>query len=219
MSFIGDIVGGLIQSDSTRSAANKQADASREAIAEQQRQYNQTRADYEPWRTTGANALTQLASDINTPTTAADVMADPGYQFGLDQGNRALNQRVAAAGGRVSGAALKAGTRYATDYASTGYGAAYQRKQDRLNRLAALAGVGQTATAGTAMAGQNAANQISGITTSQGDASAAAKLRQGSIWGNTANKLISSIGGFNSNPFPQWGSGGGFGSGTGGMGD
>ena len=103
MSFVGDIVGGFIQSDSNRKAANIQADASREAVAEQRRQYDQTRADYSKWRDTGANALTQLAGDINAPTTASDVMSDPGYQFGMDQGTKALNQRIAAAGGRVSG--------------------------------------------------------------------------------------------------------------------
>ena len=61
---------------------------------------------------------------------------------------------------------------YATNYASTGYNAAYQRRQDRLNRLASLAGIGQTATGSSASAGSNAANQISGLISSQGDAAA-----------------------------------------------
>jgi len=45
MSFIGDIVGGFIQADATRAASNTQADATREAVAEQRRQYDQTRTD------------------------------------------------------------------------------------------------------------------------------------------------------------------------------
>lgn len=116
-------------------------------------------------------------------------MSDPGYQFGLDQGQRALSRRIAASGGRVSGAALKAADQYATNYATTGYGAAYQRRQDRMNRLAALAGIGQTATAGGAAAGSNSANQISNLISSQGNASGGAQLAQGNIWGNAVNQI------------------------------
>jgi hypothetical protein len=120
---------------------------------------------------------------------AADVMRDPGYQFGLQQGQQALDRKVAAMGGRVSGAALKAAARYGTDYASTGYNAAYQRGQDRLNRLAAMAGLGQTATQASAQSGANATNAISNLMSSQGNASAAATMAQGNIWGNAANQL------------------------------
>lgn len=126
---------------------------------------------------------------IDRATTPEEVMRDPGYQFGLQQGQQALDRKIAAMGGRVSGAALKAAARYGTDYASTGYNAAYQRGQDRLNRLAALAGLGQTATQASAQSGANATNAISNLMTSQGDANAARAISQGNIWGNTANQL------------------------------
>jgi hypothetical protein len=148
-----------------------------------------TRADYAPYREAGYKALGQYQTEINTPITAADVMQDPGYQFGLTQGQLALDRKTAAMGGRVSGAALKSAARYGTDYASTGYNAAYQRGQDRLNRLAALANIGQTATGGSAAAGATAANSISNLISSQGNASAAGQVAQGNIWGNAANQL------------------------------
>lgn len=185
----GTVVAGAIQADSARSASNKQADATNAGIGEQRRQFDLTREDYAPYRAAGTQALGQLQTDINKPVTSADVMSDPGYQFGLKQGQLALDRKAAAAGGRVSGASLKSASEYATNYASTGYGAAYQRRQDRLNRLAALAGIGQTATGGSAMAGANSANAISGLISSQGDASAAAGLARGNIWGNTTNQL------------------------------
>jgi hypothetical protein len=116
-------------------------------------------------------------------------MSDPGYAFGMQQGQQALDRKAAAAGGRLSGASLKAAQQYGTDYATTGYGAAYQRNQDRLNRLAALAGLGQTATQASASAGSNASNQISGLLSGQGNAAGAAQLVQGNIWGNTVNQL------------------------------
>lgn len=132
---------------------------------------------------------TSAVAPSGRPDYAADAMRDPGYQFGLQQGQQALDRKIAAMGGRVSGASLKAAARYGTDYASTGYNAAYQRGQDRLNRLAALAGLGQTATQASTQSGANATNAISGLMTSQGDANAARAISSGNIWGNAANQL------------------------------
>ena len=186
------LLGSSMQADATEDAANAQAGATRDSIAEQRRQYDLTRSDYAPWREAGKNALQQLTESMRMPVTSADVMSDPGYAFGQQQGQLALDRKAAAAGGRVSGAALKSASRFATDYATTGYNSAYQRRQDSLNRLASIAGLGQTATAGSAAAGTSAANAISGALQSQGDATGAARLAQGSIWGNAATRLGSS---------------------------
>lgn len=207
---VGSMVGGALGSaldgsNSTEDANQAQRQGTDAAVAEQRRQYDLTRSDYAPYREAGTNALKQLQTDINAPVTASDVMSDPGYQFGLTQGQTALDRKIAAMGGRVSGAALKASTRYGTDYASSGYNAAYQRRQDRLNRLSAIAGIGQTGTAGSAAAGTNATNAISGLLSSQGDANAAAKLSQGNIWGNAGNQIAALYG--------RYGGSGGGGSG------
>lgn len=186
---IATIGSALIGSNSASKAAKAQAAATASAIGEQQRQFDLTRADYAPWREAGKNALASLTGDISRMPTAAEVMSDPGYQFGLAEGQKAISRRIAASGGRVSGQAIKAAGRFGTDYATSGYNAAYQRRQDRLNRLAALAGLGQTATGGSAMAGMNAANQISGYMDRLGDAQGAARATQGSIWGNALNQL------------------------------
>lgn len=119
----------------------------------------------------------------------AEALKEPGYQFGLQQGQQALDRKAAAAGGRVSGAALKAATQFATNYATTGYNAAYGRRQDRLARLQTLAGLGNSATGSVANAGQNSTNAISQALQSQGDASGAARLASGNIWQNTANQI------------------------------
>lgn len=193
MSIVGDLVGGFFQDKSARRADATQRYATDQEIAENRRQYDTTRADYAPYREQGINALRQLAGDIDKPVTSADVMADPGYQFGLEQGQSAIDRKIAAGGGRISGAALRAAARYGTDYASTGYGAAYQRKQDRLNRLAAIAGIGQTSTAGTAAAGQAATNNIGRAISDQGDASAASQIARGNIWANTSKNALSSL--------------------------
>ena len=170
-------------------AADTQAQSSAEAIGEQRRQYDQTRADYTPYREAGTAALGQLQTEMNAPVTASDALNEPGYQFGMQQGQQALDRKAAAGGGRVSGAALKAASEYATNYATTGYNAAYQRRQDRLARLSALAGIGQTSTAGSAAAGAASSNAISGLVSAQGNAAGAAPLAQGNIWGNATNQL------------------------------
>lgn len=179
---------------SANKAAKSQQAATNSAIGEQQRQYDLTREDFAPYRETGVNALRQLAGDIDKPLTSAEVMSEPGYQFGLQQGQQAIDRRIAASGGRVSGQAIKAAGRFGTDYATVGYGAAYQRRQDRLNRLAALAGVGQTATGASAAAGQGSANAISGLISSQGDARAASQLSQGNTWASAGNQLAAMYG-------------------------
>lgn len=188
-SLVGTLAVGAMSSGAASSAANSQADASAASISEQRRQADRSYADQAPYRQAGTNALGQLQGEIGQQPTAAQVMSDPGYQFGLQQGQQALDRQSAAAGGRVSGASLKAASDYATNYATTGYGAAYQRRQDRLNRLASLAGIGQTATNASGAAGAASANAISGIIGSQGDARAAGQLAQGNIWSNTGNQL------------------------------
>lgn len=174
---------------STRSASRRAASAQSQAMAAQERQYQQQREDSEPWRREGANALTQLVGENGRPVTAEEVMQDPGYQFGLTQGQRALDRQFSRSGGRVSGASLMAAQRYGTDYAGTGYNAAYQRRNDRLNRLAAIAGIGQTATNASAAAGAQSANAISGLLMQGGQDQAAGRMAQGNIWGNALGDL------------------------------
>ncbi len=198
------IGGGIDQSNAISGAAGAQAGATQAGIDEQRRQFDLTRSDTAPYRAAGTAALGQLQTEMGKPVTAADVMADPGYQFGLDQGQQALQRRFAAAGGRVSGAALKAATRYGTDYATSGYGAAYQRSQDRLNRLAALAGIGQTSTNASAASGANSANAISNMLTAQGNATGASQIARGNVWANTGNQIAAIYGRMPQQPAQKW---------------
>ena len=204
---IGSLLEGGLESNQAGKAADAQLQGNREAIAENRRQYDLNRLDYQPYRETGVRALGSLESDINKMPTAEEVMAQPGYQFGLKQGQLGLDRKFAAAGGRVSGAALKAASSYATDYATTGYSAEYQRRQDRLNRLAALAGIGQTATAGTTAAGARSTNAISGLMQDSGDVMGASTLARGNIWRNTLNEMASQWRDYKPPPRDPWDTG------------
>jgi hypothetical protein len=226
---------------SSRSATRAAQDGADAATSEQARQYDQTRADFAPYRVTGTGALNQLGRLYGLPTTTSEqftaqqdrligdrmlpadarlVSTDggqdryydvylgdqligsvrpggsngrftpaagvdtyqlsrerqlsqqeqqasaagapdlsvffesPDYQFNLAEGQKAIDRSLAARGRTLSGAGVKEGIRYASGMASNEFGNFY-------NRLANLAGIGQTATNSTAAAGANAANNIS----------------------------------------------------------
>jgi hypothetical protein len=137
------IIGGA----SANKAANTQASAADRAAQLQQQQFDKNIELQAPWREAGVNALGKLQS--------GDVMGqmDPGYQFRLSEGMKALDRTAASRGGLLSGATLKGAQRYGQGLASQEYGNAY-------NRLAAMAGIGQTATgAMTGLGSQFASNQ------------------------------------------------------------
>lgn len=99
--------------------------------------------------------------------TAATEQNDPGYKFRLDQGMQALQNSAAARGGLLSGNTAQAVNDYAQNYASNEYSNVYNRSfnlySDKLNRLASLAGVGQTAAGQANSASQGASGNVSNI--------------------------------------------------------
>lgn len=110
--------------------------------------------------------------------------ASPGYQFRLSEGLKAAERSAAARGILGSGATLKALQRYGEGLASSEY-------ENYANRLAALAGVGQTATAGTAAVGSQAAGGIAQAYQNAGNARASAYQNTGQAISNTAGGLAS----------------------------
>jgi hypothetical protein len=183
-------------------AGNKAAGAAKSAanssIGEQQREYDQARADQAPWRTTGSSALNKIAQlygldtvDENGNVVKGTGKADfssfattPDYQFTLGQGQDAINRSAAARGGLLSGAAVKAGETFAGGLASQQFG-------DYVSRLSGIAGAGQAATNATQAAGTNMANANSQAIVGAGNARASAYSDMGQTIGNTANSLSS----------------------------
>jgi len=195
------VVGAVIGSKSAGKAADAQRDSAREASDTQLYQYNQTREDQAPWREAGIGALGQIngqlgaGGDFNRDFTLADFQRDPGYQFRLDQGLGSVQGSAAARGSLMSGATLKRLSQYGQDYASGEYGKAYDRfnndRSQRFNRLATVAGIGQTATNNVGTAGANMANQVSGNQLAAGNASAAGAIGQGNALTGGLNNLQS----------------------------
>lgn len=205
----GSLVSGYMQSQATQDAADTQAQATRDSNATQKAMYDQTRSDNMPALDARNASLDRMRSllGIGGDTSAkgygslggrinpGDVANDPGYQFGLDQGLKTQNNVLGARGMRNSGAAIKAGDRYGTDYATTKYDNAFNRevanRSAQLNPLQSLAGASQTGASTVAQAGQNYGGTVSNNQTALGNALGAGQIAQGNIWGGTVNQLMS----------------------------
>jgi hypothetical protein len=207
------------QADAANNAAQAGLTASREATALQKQMYDQTRTDQTPWRNAGTNALAQMNWGMGLPSGgdsgatpfqgqgqqgslmqkfgASDFQQDPGYSFRLSEGMKGLERSAAARGGLLSGAALKGITRYNQDMGSQEYQNAYNRfnsdQSTQYNRLAAMAGLGQTANGVNAAAGQNYANQAGNNMMTNGANQGNAALMAGNARASSYNNLGSAI--------------------------
>jgi hypothetical protein len=193
------LAGGALRARGASRAAETQAVAA-ERAAERASQlygdiYQQQREDIAPWREAGEEALGELTGlvqpEMERPFAREDFEADPGYQFRLEEGQKALERSAAARGGVLSGRSAKEAVRYGQGLGAQEYGAAFNRFQaertGRFNRLASLAGIGQTATGLQAqatgqygaMAGSSAERGI----LESGVARAGGQAASGGIWG------------------------------------
>lgn len=181
------VVGAGVSAVAGSKAAKAQRKAAEAGILEQQRQYNQTRADFAPWRETGASALAMLGNAYGLngqPRDNSAFFTSPGYEFRRDEGLRAIDRSNAARGLLNSGAADKARMRYAEGLGASEYDSWW-------NRLAGIAGVGQSATGQTAAMGANAANNISNAHQAAGNARASSYANIGSSVNSGINNVLS----------------------------
>ncbi len=194
-------------------SGNKAAGAAKDAAAQsaevQRYMFDQGRADTAPWREVGRNALDKLAKiygvqskpaaptggvmgqyapPTEQATTAqpanddpfADFFASPDYKFRLSEGMKAIERSAAARGGLRSGATMKSIGNYAQGQASGEW-------NNYVNRIAALAGVGQSQANSDAAAGRDYANNMSNIYGQAGNARASA-------YANTGNAINPGVG-------------------------
>ena len=215
MSFVGAAVGvgtALIGANASRSASNKQQDAVRESNALPQAQYDQTVQRNAPFVQGGTQSFNALLDRLglsgNTGAagygsfgkvpTSADVMAQPGYQFGQAEGWKGINNQLNAHGMNNSGAQIKAAGRFNNNYATQQYGNAFNQmqsaNQQAYNQLANVANMGQNSANNTGQAGANYATQAGTNLQRAGDIGANNALTQASIWGNALNQGASAYG-------------------------
>lgn len=180
----GAVVGAVGSAVSGSEQAGAAEDAANSTTAENAREFNLARTDTQPGRQLGADADAQLSrlygygpsqvssdgtvtgSPAGTPDMSAFTQS-PGYQFSLSQGEKSINNSLIAQGRGLSGAALKAGSTFASGLASQNY-------NDYVNQLMQQAGLGSAAVSTSAQAGASAASNDSQAYALEGNARASA---------------------------------------------
>lgn len=182
--------------DASKSAAQLQAEEAANSLAFQEKEFNTQQANEAPFLKAGQSAIGDLSSLLApggelsqgwtgqfTAPTEAQVESTPGYQFTLDQGRSAIQNSAAAQGNLLSGGTEAALDQYSQGLASTNYQQAFNNAQsvynsayntfesnqaNKFNRLASVAGLGQTTAGQLGQQGQQAANNVSNINLTSG---------------------------------------------------
>jgi hypothetical protein len=206
------------------SAADLQAQEAQQALDFQKQEFNTQQANQAPFLKAGQTAVTDLSSllapggSLSQPwtgtfqaPTAAQAQATPGYEFTLAQGRDAIQNSAAATGNVLSGGTLASLDQYSqglasTDYqqafnnALTQYGTAYNTFQNnqanQFNRLASVAGLGQTSAAQLGQTGQQAANNVSNVNLTTGAQQGQDMLNAASATASGYNAIGNSFGSF-----------------------
>jgi hypothetical protein len=131
--FLGPALSAGIGLYGQNRAINAAQDANAQNLQFQRDVLAQQRADNQPLMDLRNSTLPKINALMQDPSS---ITQDPGYQFGLNEGNKLLQDRSAASGGYYSGAQLKGAQRFGQDYAGT-------KLTDSLNRLMGVAGLGQ----------------------------------------------------------------------------
>jgi len=192
---IGAIIGGvsalgsaIIGSRAANKAATAQIQSGDNAIAEQRRQYDQTRNDFAPWREAGGQAIGQLSSMLQP---GYDHTTSPGYQFRFNEGQRAVDSSGAARGLSMSGGTLK-------DMMRFGQGIAADDFNDQFTRVATVANGGAQANGQLAQLGAANSQYIGNTMMGQGNARASGYAGSAGAWGGALNNIagFAMMGGF-----------------------
>lgn len=140
----------------------------------------------------------QIATTMDAGGGSPDYSAfykSPGYDFRFDEGQRAIERSAAARGGLMSGGMGRELTRYGQGFASGEF-------NNYANRLASLAGIGQTAVGQSGQLGSAAAGQV-GQTSGQlgqtilagGQAQASGIVGAGNAWATGIEGAAGALGG------------------------
>lgn len=204
------LAGAASQSSAAKSAAQTSTDAANRAADLQYRMFQEQQALQEPWRQAGINALNKLAPLMDYQKFGMDqFQADPGYGFRLSEGQKALERQAAARGGLISGAALKAASRYGQEMGSQEYQNAFNRYQAeraaQLNPLQSMAGLGQTSTNALTGAAGTYGSNVGNIYMQNAANVGNAALARGSAYQNALGGLTNYLGRTMGQPAYQYG--------------
>ena len=194
------LIGGSKASKAAKDAAKEQTKATNAAIAAEQKALERQIGLQEPFRQVGVNALAQYpgaAAPSYQPFGMEQFNADPGYQFRMSEGLKALERSAASRGILSSGQTLKDITRFGQDTASQEYQNAFARymleterkRRETLDPLEYQIGLGQAAASGQAANIGTTAGSTSNLMQALGNISAQRGVTQANIYTGTASNI------------------------------
>ncbi len=191
---VSSIIGGRQQAKAAGQAAKAQTKATQATIAAQEKALERQIGLQEPFRQTGVNALADYTTASQyTPFGMPQFEADPGYQFRMSEGLKALERSAASRGILQSGGTLKDITRFGQDVASQEYQNAFQRylleRQQRLQPLEYRIGLGQAAASGQAANVGSTAQNVGQLTQALGNIQSAGIMGRSNAFTNTLSGI------------------------------
>ena len=188
------LLGAKKQADAAKAATKAQLQATKLGIKAQEKAQERQIGLQEPFRQFGMNALAKYPeAAAYTPFGMDQFNADPGYQFRMSEGLKALERSAASRGILSSGQTLKDITRFGQDTASQEYQNAFERylreRQQKLAPLEYQIGLGQNAAAGQGSVIGSTANNITELMQAGGNARAAGSIAQGNAFGGAMSNI------------------------------
>lgn len=197
-SAVLNYISGSNQADAAKQAAQMQADAANRAMEIQKAQFDRINEQQRPQRELGYKGVSQI-SDMMPYLTKQfgpqDLQAGlaPNYDFMLSQGQGFNAAKANQAGGMIGGNALQGLNQFTQDYAQNAYQNAfnnYQTGQTNIyNRLAGIAGIGQTAQGAVNAAGSNLANNLSSLGVGGAAATGSGLIGAANAYGGAASNI------------------------------
>lgn len=170
------VVGGYLSSQGAKKGAQAQQRAADANLSEQARQFDTLNQQQQPFLQAGYDALDRQRAALNGDWSG--FYSSPDYAFAVDQGMKALER-----GGNIWGGGADA------DRIRLGQGLASQNVNNYWNRLAGMAGQGQTSANYLGQAGMNNAATNAGIRNDAANSRASAYAGQANAWTGALNSV------------------------------
>lgn len=193
------IFGAMEQSKAQDKALASQEKSTASQLALQKEIFETNKAGAEPWITAGKEALGTLSTKIKDGSFdlskygMGDLIQDPGYQFRVEQGQKALERSAGARGKLFSGNQIAAGVQLGQEMGSQEFGNAFARTVGERNaeygRLWDQSAQGLSAQNAMSGVATNYAGAAGNIMQTGANAAGNAAINQGNIMAGLGNNL------------------------------
>jgi hypothetical protein len=207
------LASGYMQGQAAKDAANTVAGGARYAADINKQMFDINNANLAPYREAGTTTLKDLLTrmpELTRAYTAEDFAKgiDPGYQFRLAQGQKALENQMNRGGGLISGNALQGTQDYVQGQASQEFANAFGRnattQTNIFNRLKGIADMGLNATGTTADLATKTGESMGSAALVGAQAQGAGEVNAAKAYGNTLTGMAN----YGTMPYYMGGQGG-----------